>query len=179
MQKELSIQEQKWKDEGLKTDDIKFKAANWKLLTGLRYVIDKSFEFTIQSVGVYENKVIVSKACGILISLLAQLDKEIDADDVPIETSDNILENSYDIVLKNEDYTVGNILNTEIYNTFYKHHGSVDFVGYKKLHPHDTDSILRVSLTNKTDGKEQIKHILKTSIENAIKVFTIIKKSFN
>ena len=45
MEEQLEIRKQKWKDEDKKESEIKFEAANWKLLEGLRYVIKNSFNF--------------------------------------------------------------------------------------------------------------------------------------
>ena len=47
---------QKWKDEGKKEQEIDFEVKNWKLLEGLRYVKKDSFDFTLQTVGIYENR---------------------------------------------------------------------------------------------------------------------------
>jgi hypothetical protein len=58
---------QKWKDEGKNADEVNFEAKNWKLLDGLRITKKDSFDFLIQSVGIYENVELVQKACEILI----------------------------------------------------------------------------------------------------------------
>ena len=67
MEEQLEIRKQKWKDEDKKETEIKFEAANWKLLEGLRYVKKNSFDFIIQSVGIYENEKIIIKASEILL----------------------------------------------------------------------------------------------------------------
>lgn len=176
--KELAIREQKWKDEGLNGDKIKFNAANWKLLEGMRYVVNDSFDFTLQTVGIYENEEIMRMACEILLTDLSALSASIDDDTIKIKTSENILDSSYDIILENEDYTIGNMLNHEIYALFYNEIKNVDFVGYKKIHPHDNDSVLRVSMVNNTEGRDGVKSVLKTSVERAIATIKAIKKLF-
>jgi len=176
---QLEIRKQKWKDEGKSADEIKFEGQNWVLLEGLRYVVPKSFDFIIQSVGIYENTEIIIKACLILNDKFTKLSQELDQDEVPIEPSVNTLENSYDVTLINEDYTVGNILNYQIYTIFYSDLKIVDYVGFKKMHPHDSDSILRIALTEKGDGKNGIKKILKLSIEESIKKINSIKGLFD
>ena len=90
---------------------IKFEAANWKLLEGMRYVIKNSFDFIIESVGIYDNEEIIIKACIILYKKLSELKQSIEQNQIEIIKSDNTLENSYDVILVNEDYTIGNILN--------------------------------------------------------------------
>lgn len=178
MSKQLEIQKQKWKDENNTSSEIAFEEANWKLLEGLRHVVDNSFDFTIQTVGVYENAYIIEQACNIVISKLIELDGTIDDDSIIIKPSNNIVENCYDITLVNEDYTIGNMLNYEIYALFYSEMRLVDFVGYNKAHPHDADSILKISLTDKTQSVDNIKTILKKCIERSIKNLTGIRRYF-
>lgn len=169
IEEQLEIRKQKWKDEGKKESEINFEAANWKLLEGLRYVKSKSFDFVLQSVGIYDNVEIILKAVDILIQKLADLKHSLSQDQMQINASANTLENCYDIILENEDYTIGNILNYEMYTIFYTDLKMIDYVGFKKLHPHDNDSILRVSIVDKTKGVSQIKTMLSSCIETSIK----------
>lgn len=179
IQTQLEIRKQKWKDEGKKEDEIKFEAANWKLLEGLRYVKAKSFDFIVESLGIYENTDIIIKGCEILLAKLVKLNTSLDQDEVKINASDNTLNNCYDIILENEDYTIGNILNFELYQIFYTDLKLLDYVGFKKMHPHDNDSILRLSLTDKTKGISSIKTMLKSVIDNSIKKINSIKGGFD
>jgi len=179
MMEQLEIMKQKWKDEGKKEVQIKFDAANWKLLDGRRYVKSKSFDFVIQTVGVYDNMEILVKASNLLIEKLEGLKSTVDKDEIEIKASDNTMENCYDITLVNEDYTIGNILNYEIYSVFYTDLKVLDYVGFKRLHPHDDDSILRIALTDKTKGVSSVKTILKAAIEQAITQMKSIKGCFD
>jgi DNA-directed RNA polymerase subunit L len=179
MDEQLEIRKQKWKDEGRKEEEIRFEAANWKLLEGLRYVKSKSFDFVIQSVGIYENTEIIIKSCLFIIAKLENLVRMLDQDEVPIQPSDNTLDNCYDVTLVNEDYTLGNILNYELYTVFYTDLKALDYVGFKKMHPHDDDSILRLSLTDKTKGISTVKTMVRASTEQAIKKMQSIKGCFD
>lgn len=178
MEEQLEIRKQKWKDEGKSAEEVKFEAANWRLLEGLRYVVENSFDFIMQSVGIDTNEEIIVIACDILMAQLERMDAEIDNDSVPIAPSDNIIDNCYDVTLVNESYTLGNMLNYEIYTVFYTELQLVDFVGYKKYHPHDKDSVLRISLKDKTQGVNNLKTILKTAIDRSRQTVLSIKKLF-
>jgi DNA-directed RNA polymerase subunit L len=166
---QLEIRKQKWKDEGKSESEIKFEAANWKLLEGLRYVKSKSFDFVIQSVGIYENTEIIIKSCQLLLKKFTDFAEMLDQDKVDIHASDNTLENCYDVILENEDYTFGNILNYELYTIFYVDLKTLDYVGFKKLHPHDSSSILRLSLTDTTKGVSSVKTMIKACLEKSVK----------
>jgi DNA-directed RNA polymerase subunit L len=179
MAEQLAIRKQKWKDEGKTDAEIKFEADNWNLLEGLRYVKSKSFDFIIQSLGIYDNTEIIIKSCDIVINNLENIKHTLDQDEMEIKPSINTMDNSYDITLVNNDYTIGNILNYELYSVFYQELKALDYIGFKKMHPHDNDSIIRVSVSDKTKGVSAVKTMLNASIEEAIKKLESIKGCFN
>ena len=179
MEEQVEIRKQKWKDEGKKEDEIKFEAANWKLLEGMRYVIKNSFDFVIESVGIYSNEQIIIESCKIIERKLDELKRLIETDEVEIKRSDNILDNCYDITLVNEDYTIGNMLNFELYKIFYTELKQINYVGFKKIHPHDSDSILRVSLEDSTKGISTVKIMLNAVIDEAIKKIKGVQGCFD
>jgi len=179
MTEQLEIRKQKWKDDGKNEADIRFESANWKLLEGLRYVKAKSFDFIIQSVGIYENTDIVIKSCELLITKLQHFTELLEQDEIKINQSDNTLENCYDVILENEDYTLGNILNYELYTVFYVDLKILNYVGFKKLHPHDNYSIVRIAFTDNSKGISSVKTLVKTSLESAIKKMVNIKGCFD
>lgn len=179
MEEQLEIRKQKWKDEGKNENEIKFEAANWKLLEGMRYVIKNSFDYVIESVGIYSNEKIIIESCKILIRKLEELKNLIETDEVKIERSDNVLENCYDVTLENEDYTIGNILNYELYRIFYTELKQINYIGFKKLHPHDSDSILRISVEDSTKGISTVKVMVIAVIDEAVKKLTVVKGLFD
>ena len=179
IEEQLGIRQQKWKDEGKNESEIKFQSANWKLLEGMRYTIKNSFDFVIESVGIYDNEDIIIKSTVILLTKLDSLKQLIQNDDIEIKPSDNTLENSYDITLVNEDYTIGNILNFELYKIFYSELSILNYVGFKKIHPHDSDSILRISFVDKQNGVTNVKTILIAVIDEAIKKINGVKGCFD
>jgi len=179
IEEQLEIRKQKWKDEGKKENEIKFEASNWKLLEGMRYVIKNSFDFVIESIGIYSNEKIIIESCKILIKKLEELKHLTESDELKIKRSDNLLENCYDVILVNEDYTIGNILNFELYKIFYTEFKQLDYVGFKKIHPHDSDSILRLSLVDNTKGISTVKVMLIAVIDESLKKIKGIQGCFD
>ena len=167
---------QKWKDEGKNADEVNFEAKNWKLLDGLRITKKDSFDFLIQSVGIYENVELVQKACEILIDKFQYQDSLIEKDELVIEKSQNTMANSYDIILENEDYTIGKVLEYLMYTKFYESK-ILTFCGFKKMHPHDSQSIIRVAYRDPIDISS-IKGNLKECIDEATQVFTKVRRDF-
>ena len=167
---------QTWKDEGKKADEVEFEAKNWKLLDGLRITKKDSFDFIIQTIGVYDNVELIHKACEILIDKFQEQDTLLQKDELHIEKSQNTMANSYDIILENEDYTIGKVIEYIMYTKFYETK-TLTFCGFKKMHPHDTHSIIRVAYRDPIDIST-IKGNLKECLDDAVQVFARVKKEF-
>jgi DNA-directed RNA polymerase subunit L len=173
---ELAKNLQTWKDEGKNEEEIKFEAENWKLLEGKRICKKDSFDFVLQSVGVYTNHELLNAACKIIIERLGDLDATIEKDELEIKNAESTIANCFDIVLENEDYTIGKILEYCLYSKFYDKN-VLTFCGFKKMHPHDTYSIIRVAYTEPVE-KSTIKGNLKECIAESVEVFAKMKKDF-
>ena len=176
---ELAKRKQKWADDGKSEATIEFEATNWKLLEGLRYVKRNSFDFIIQTVGIYENSEIIIKACQILMDKFVELKQILDKDAIDIHPADSTIEACYDIILENEDNTIGNILNYELYSVYYRDLKKLNYVGFKKMHPHDTHSILRMAFTDVTSGKDTVRQMLATIFEMAYKEIRHVRGLFD
>ena len=172
----LEKYKQTWKDEGKTKEEVDFESKNWKLLDGLRITRKDSFDFVIQSIGIYENVELVHKACEILIEQFQYQDTLIEKDELKIEKSQNTMSNSFDIILENEDYTIGKVLEYFLYTKFYETK-LLTFCGFKKMHPHDSYSIIRVAYKDAIDIST-IKGHLKECIDESIQVFSRVKKEF-
>ncbi len=167
---------QKWKDEGKKEHEVEFEATNWKLLEGKRIFLQDSFDFVIQSIGIHTNQELLIIACKIMIEKLQYLDSIIEKDELEIKVAESTIANCYDVILENEDYTIGKVIEYFILAMFYET-GNVTFCGFKMLHPHDSYGLLRVAYKNPIIV-ENIKGDLKRSIEVAVDTYNKIRKEF-
>jgi len=168
---------QEWKDKGMTKEEIAFESKNWRLLDGQRIVRPNSFDFIVQTVGVYTCQHIVRTACDIMIEKLELMDGMVESDDLSIDHSNNTMKHCYDIILKNEDYTLGKVIEYYLYSKFYEGFETLSFCGFKKMHPHDSDSIIRIAYNEDVD-KIVIKQNLKECIADAIIVYTTIRDKF-
>ena len=168
---------QTWKDEGKNEKEIDFESKNWKLLDGKRITKKDSFDFNIKSIGVYSNNEIVDLACKILIDKFEQLNGIIEKDELEIKSADNTMSNCFDIILQNEDYTIGKVLEYFLYDSLYEE-GVLTYCGFKKMHPHDDYSIIRVSYREAVE-KSTIKGDLKQCIGYSINVYSKLRKDFS
>ena len=169
--------EQRLASEGMTKEEIDFQKKNYYLLDAQRQFIPDSFDFVVQSVGVFENRDIVKKACIVLQNKFVDLIQKIDSDMVVITMSESTMENSYDIILENEDYTMGKVIEYILYEKYYLGEKVASYCGFKKMHPHDTKSIIRLAYQVKTD-KHMCRTHLKTACALAQEVFTKIYKMF-
>jgi DNA-directed RNA polymerase subunit L len=172
----LEKYKQTWKDEGKTKEEIDFEAKNWKLLDGLRITTKDSFDFIIQTIGIYDNVELVHKACEILVDKFQYQDTLLEKDELEIKKAENTMSNSFDIILENEDYTIGKVLEYFMYTKFYETK-MLTFCGFKKMHPHDSYSIIRLAYKDAID-KSSIKGHLKDCIDDSIQVFSRVKKEF-
>ena len=153
---ELNKMRKYWKDQGLNKDEIQFKEKDWRLLDGKReqYCKQNSFDFQIESAGVFSNQEIVKKACDVIIKKLNHTDSLILNEKLPVTSaaSTSTLENCYNITLENEDYTLGKIIEFVHYSRFWVgEDAKLSYVGFCKEHPHDDYSTIRVAYENPVD----------------------------
>lgn len=191
------IIESKYKSENLSTEEIDFEYKNFLNLEGYRsFKIDNDgnpneFEFQIKTLGQYTNYELVSEACKILIHKFSTLSEKIKSGTIPIHNSKESkilgytsvtvpnVENCYDVILEGEDYTIGYLLEYYIHSEFYKNEeNELDYIGFKKYHPHDEYSVLRFIIIKNNAGIHSINGFLLESSKNIIKTFKDIQSKF-
>jgi len=139
---------------------------NWDLLESKRHVKPNSFEFALKTCSAYTNRQLVLKACEIINDQLAE------ALIVYEEHSGaTTLPNCTDVVVKGGDFTLGKLLEYQIFET--REASGVTYVTFFKRHPHDADGILRVAVK----GEEEVKDIVRAAIAPLTDLFTGIART--
>jgi DNA-directed RNA polymerase subunit L len=157
--------------------DIEFQKKNFYLLDAQRYFIENSYDFTVKSIGVYEEPEIVKMACAVLQGKFVDLIQQLDADEFTISTGESTMLNCYDLVLVHEDYTIGKVLEYILYERFFHGEKLLSFCGFKKMHPHDPDSIIRIAYKNETD-KTMVRQHLRSACVDAQEFYTVVYNMF-
>ena len=162
--------------------EIAFAKRNFELLDAQRYFKEDSFDFVLRSAGVFTCPVIVKKACAIMQRKLRTFSDAIDADTVPILATEvsgvkTTMDNCYDVILENEDYTLGKALEYYLYQTFFVEKKTMNFCGFKKLHPHDSSSRIRVAFIEPAD-KVLIREHLREACTKLQEVYVTIHSKF-
>ena len=145
-------------------------------LNAKRFYKKKSFNFIIETLGIYNNFEIVKYACSILIDKLLKFDDKFKSGDDYIKESEILSENSYDLILENEDYTIGKIIEYNLYRKYFDKE-IITYIGFLKKHPHDNFSIIRVVFKDIINNHEII-NLVSESINDAILLINEIKDKF-
>ena len=145
------------KAKGLTEESIVFEKTNFYHLDANRCFIENSFEFKIQSICLLTNREILTLAVYKLCNKFYHFLDFLETDKVTVLLSDSIISFCYDVQLYEEDYTFGKILEYLLYHNYYKSK-ILSYCGFKKFHPHDTKSVIRLAFTCQPEPKylEQI-----------------------
>tara|TARA_B100000963_G_scaffold361151_1_gene395141 strand:- start:9885 stop:11075 length:1191 start_codon:yes stop_codon:yes gene_type:complete len=138
-------------------------------LEAQRITIPNSFDFKVQSVGIYENNELIILACEVMIRKFEQLIKYLETPEEIIHKNLELTENAYNVILYNEDYTIGKVLENMLYLQIFIKEKKLSYISMKKNHPHDKDSILMLAYNDETtiidDIVVDITNICKMNIE--------------
>ncbi len=142
-------------DPDLDEGTVAIMQQDWYNLESERIFIEDSFDFAIRTIGVFPNGVLVQKACNILINRLDDIAELAREQKLSVERSISTLPNSFDITLVNEDYSVGKVIEFALHQNEYRKK-TLSYVGFRKNHPHDTDSIIRAALKSESENPKSI-----------------------
>lgn len=165
------------KEAGESEEDIRFQKANYMILDAQRQFVENSFDFVIQTLGVYDCRELVRKACIVLQNKFIDFIQNLDSDIVPIGMSETTVANSYDMTLEDEDYTMGKCIEFVVYSKYYEGSKQLSFCGFRKFHPHDNHSKLRIAFEKKGD-KSDVKKCVREACVEIQEVFTKIFQMF-
>tara|TARA_Y100000816_G_C26095380_1_gene579548 strand:- start:314 stop:1423 length:1110 start_codon:yes stop_codon:yes gene_type:complete len=126
------------------TEEINFARKNFMNLDSKRLTLKDSFDFSIETIGIYSNKTLLKKANEILINRINEFKEKFENKKVIINKSDIVNDNSYEIILQDEDYTLGKVFEYILHKEYYEKKEVLSFCGFRKHHPHDSYSVIRV-----------------------------------
>lgn len=132
------------------------------------------FEFTIETIGVLTPKQILASSMRVLEDklqfIIIELEKELSSQKslIKIKESECVMK-AFDIIIKNESHTIGNLLQSYINRLF------IDkniFVGYMNPHPLQNEIFLRI----KADDINVIKDVINTTCTHLIETFKNLRQ---
>jgi len=161
------------------SEEMNAQRKNWSLLDAQRHTKDDSFDFVIETVGVFTNAEIVSKAAQIMINKCTKFIRDIESGENHIIPTVSTIQNGFDIELKGEDYTLGKVLEFFMHDKHYADDQTVTYCAFRKIHPHNPDSMIRVGFVETVGVDEGIvAEYITTCARDAIVVFEHIRDQF-
>lgn len=147
----------------LKPEEVELEKKNWMASEGRRITMNDSFDFVVESVGVYENIELVKTACNILNKKLsAVLDN-----DLKIQEAKTTIQHCFDVLYNGEDYTLSNVIDSVLYSDYYST-GKLSYIATKKLHPHNDYIVMRLAVKeDRAISDDQYVGIAKNYIKEA------------
>ena len=158
-------------------EEIEFIKRDWMLLDAKRHYIEDSFDFIIETIGIYTNFKLLELGISLIIQKLYITLETLKNDNDLINDAIDTLDNCFIITLKNEDYTIGKIIEYYLFNKYFKEEKVINYVGFLKKHPHDDDSYIKISFKNLI-SKDEVLIILEDSVNNSILLLNSIKEYF-
>ena len=195
-EKVWAVQLQTLKDENRTAEEIEFERKNYLNLDAYRcFKTDEhgepnEFDFLVKTVGIYTNYEILFMACEIVEKRFHQFIHEVQSQVVPIHESKDSpdlgyttvtvssIENSFDIILEGEDYTFGYLLEHYLHLMFYSDESNEElvYIGFKKYHPHDTFSVIRMAFKTQSTAALLSKQYLIQACTEITKVMETLKE---
>jgi DNA-directed RNA polymerase subunit L len=133
--------------------DIENERRDFVILDAQRYFVPDSYDFVVESIGVYDNTAIVRMACTGIAARCREVARRIEAQETDISPSATEMIHCYDLKLEGEDYTIGKVLEAILYESLFVSTQILAFCGFKKFHPHDLYSVLRLTFTAETTAE--------------------------
>lgn len=168
--------------QGLIESQVEYERKNWYTLQAKRFYIQNSFDFKLQTVGVFSNMEIIHKAFDILISKLDNIAKNCEDEVIELNREATAMNNAVDIKLVGEDYTIGKVLEYVLHEEDYKKNRTLSYVGFIKKHPHDDYSIIRIAFNDSDDidveSDSNVYKMLKFACEISKNLFVNLKEYF-
>lgn len=91
--------QEKLAEENSSKDEIEFQKRNFYILDAQRYFTPDSFDFQIQTIGVFDNKILIKHASNILRQYFLTMHRNLESEVIPINSSLSTMEHSFDLSL--------------------------------------------------------------------------------
>lgn len=161
---------------GYAKEDIAFAEKDWLLLEAKRCFQQNSFDFIIESVGPFTETEIIYKTTQIMISKLEKFKNTMQTEQDLISASDATIDNSFDITIPHEGYTLGKVMEYMLYSKYYTT-GVLTYCGFRKPHPHIDICKIRLGFKTPIEKPNMVGYLLEAA-DAAIQVYQTISAAF-
>jgi DNA-directed RNA polymerase subunit L len=154
---------------------LEYAKKDFLLLDAKRMIVPDSFNFIVESVGVFENSEIIRKACQIIMERLQKVATSITQDTSVIEKHPG---DFWMVKLENEDFTITKILEYILYSSHFEGDNLLDYCASSRIHPHIPVCYIKLHFREKEVDEEIISQLIYSAAESAIPVFKYISSTF-
>ena len=169
--------EKELKNKNISSKEIKSLKIDYDNLEAKRNIKKNEFNFTIETIGIYSNFKLIELACSIINKKLSNTLTKIQSNNDLIIKSNNTINNCYEIILENEDYTIGKIIEYQLHKKYFEETQELLYCGFIKKHPHDSDSIIRIAFKEDVSN-DIIIACIADSIKKLQEIYNKIKEEF-
>ena len=176
------------------------------ILDAQRLFIKNSFKFSLEGIGVFSNNELMIESCNYILKKLGILDSYVKEQTPILNEKDvrfnekngmlsqaelNNMKNSYCVIyhdedfvileIKDDDYTIGKLIENHIYNFF---PNKYSYIGFKKLHPTKKEAMIYFKYkepsiqTNQENRNNEFYNDLGITVTNLITLFTSFRDTF-
>lgn len=166
----------KEKEATLKKDEnFELIKNDWHTLDAQRYFVPNSFDFKIESIGVYKPLDLVKISIDILIEKFNVLKTKMANQEIMVELTECTMENAFDILLENQTETIGEFLAIVWFNLLFEIEKSCTFVSCVRTHVHNPNLILRVAFDPSSFSEQKISTDFQKVCNKSIEILEQIK----
>lgn len=157
--------------------NLDFEKKNWMALEGNRYYKKNSYDFVLKTIGIYNNVELITSACLLMIDRFKTLIGDYESK-VVVQTSASTLPSAFDVIIKNEDYTLGKVLEDFLFKKYVDGSKRLAYCGFIKEHPHDNFIKYTLSFGHEEVESDAVQQIIVESANDAIALFESIRSLF-
>jgi len=143
--------------EGKTKEEVIFLKRDFEIIEGQRNYIPNSFDFIIESNKIYTNYELIGLSIKIINQKLDTVLQQLANNSIkPVTDS---MDNCFELLLENEDYTIGKLIEKGLYYAYFENEKVLKYVSFKKLHPHDENSYIKFAFIDIDDSKVAANYI--------------------
>lgn len=147
---------------------------DFDIIEGQRVYIKNSYDFVMETNNIYNNNELITLAASIINKKLDNVLKNVVNKNM-INPITDAMPNSFELILENEDYTIGKLIEHQLYSSYFEKEKAFNYISFKKNHPHDDHSFIKISMVSIDDPRVISKYIT-TACEDIKKKIVAVSK---
>tara|TARA_A100001015_G_scaffold35537_1_gene39246 strand:+ start:1852 stop:2961 length:1110 start_codon:yes stop_codon:yes gene_type:complete len=156
---------------------LKTLKLDFDIIEGQRNYIKNSYDFVMETNNIYNNNELITISASIINKKLDSILASLVGDKNIISPVTDTMPNCFEILLENQDYTIGKLIENKLYKLYFENgkDKALNYVSFIKYHPHDDHSFIKLSMINIDDPRVISKYII-TACEDIKKNVVMVSK---